>query len=444
VLFYFCTMREFIEFELYDTDRFQYQLNSWGTRYNNFVLLNSNYQKTSLHLYPQFDIIAAADSLSIFNNFTQDCFEDFRNFINNNKDWIFGYLSYDLKNEVENLTSSNFDGIGFEKMHFFIPKYVFILKKNILRIEYLPAISAVEEIKAIFEQILSIQLTQNKKTTTVGAIQQKFTKKAYKQTVDKIRNHIKKGDIYELNLCQEFYIENIKLEPETVYKELNQLSPAPFSCYMRNFDKYLICSSPERFLLKKGKKIISQPIKGTVRRSEDADEDEKLKSFLYQNAKERAENIMIVDLVRNDLSRTAKKGSVKVEELCKIYSYGQVHQMISTISSELDETKFDIVDILKTTFPMGSMTGAPKIRAMELIEKYEKTKRGLYSGCVGYISPELDFDFNVIIRSILYNQTNEYVSFSVGSAITYQSNAESEYQECILKAEALIKTLTTT
>ncbi len=435
-------MRAFIEFELHETELFQYQLNSWGMQFENYVLLNSNNQKTSLHLYPEFDLIAAVDSLSIFDYSHLDCFKDFRNYINNNKDWIFGYLSYDLKNEVENLNSSNFDGIGFEKMYFFVPKYVFILKKNILRIEYLPVISAVEEIKSIFEQILSIQLTQPKKSIPFDAIKQKFTKEDYKQTVDIIRKHIKKGDIYELNLCQEFYIENIKLEPEAVYQELNKLSPTPFSCYMRNYDKYLICSSPERFLLKKGTKIISQPIKGTIRRSEDAKEDEKLKSFLSDNAKERAENIMIVDLVRNDLSRTANQGSVKVEELCKIYSYGQVHQMISTISSELDESKFDIIDILKTTFPMGSMTGAPKIRAMELIEKYEKTKRGLYSGCVGYISPSRDFDFNVIIRSILYNSTNGYVSFSVGSAITYQSNAESEYQECILKAEALIKSLT--
>ncbi len=437
-------MREFIEFELYDTDIFQYQLNSWGTEYENFVLLNSNSQKTSLHLYHKFDLIAAVDSIFIFDNSGNNSFENFRNFNQNNQDWIFGYLSYDLKNEVEKLNSNHFDGIGFQKMYFFIPKYVIILKKNILRIEYLTEITDIEEIKAIIHKILSIQVPQIESSIQTNSIQNKFTKEEYLQTVDKIREHIHKGDIYELNLCQEFYIENIKIKPDNIYQKLNNISPAPFSCYMRNFDKYLICSSPERFLVKQNQKIISQPIKGTIRRSEDDKEDKKLRAFLCSDEKERAENMMIVDLVRNDLSRTAKKGSVKVEELCKIYSYGHVHQMISTISSELEEIKFDIIELLKTTFPMGSMTGAPKIKAMELIEKYEKTKRGLYSGSVGYISPNKDFDFNVIIRSILYNQTNEYLSFTVGSAITYQSNAENEYKECLLKAEALIKSLTIT
>ena len=149
---------------------------------------------------------------------------------------------------------------------------------------------------------------------------------------------------------------------------------------------------------------------------------------------------MIVDLVRNDLSKTAKQASVKVEELCGIYSFKQVHQMISTISSEIDqETHF--VDVIKSMFPMGSMTGAPKIEAMKLIEKFEKTKRGLYSGAVGYINPQGDFDFNVVIRSILYNFDKKYLSFSVGSAITAKSIAESEYDECLLKTEAIKKAI---
>jgi para-aminobenzoate synthetase component 1 len=202
----------------------------------------------------------------------------------------------------------------------------------------------------------------------------------------------------------------------------------------------LLSASPERYLKKVGETIISQPIKGTSKRSVDPIEDEKSKEFLESDSKERAENIMITDLVRNDLSHTAQKGSVEVMELCKIYSFLQVHQMISTITSKLDP-QYVPIDVLKTTFPMGSMTGAPKISVMKIIENLEETKRGLYSGAVGYFTPEGDFDFNVVIRSILYNQENQYVSFSVGSAITSQSDPEKEYEECLLKAKAMHEVL---
>ena len=252
-----------------------------------------------------------------------------------------------------------------------------------------------------------------------------------------IKKHISKGDIYEMNFCQEFYSRKTEIFPPELYLGLNRLSPSPFSAYMKYGRKYLISSSPERFLAKRGEKIISQPIKGTIRRGQDPDEDLILKAELEKNEKERAENIMIVDLVRNDLSKTAKNGSVKVEELCRIYSYEHVHQMISTITSRFDSEQFDIVDVIRNAFPMGSMTGAPKIKAMELIDSYEKTKRGLYSGAIGYIAPNSDFDFNVVIRSILFNSTNKYLSYTVGSAITFQSVPEEEYKECILKAKGL-------
>lgn len=435
-------MREFVEFEILNADLFQYQLVKWGNKFDNFIVLNSNRQNTSPHLYQEYDLMAAVNSISSINNSNDHCFENLKNFNKITKDWIFGYLSYDLKNEIESLHSSNFDGIGFEKLYFFVPRYVFILKKNVLRIEYCKNISSANEINNIYYQIISFKINENRDKVHLDRIKQKFTKNEYINAVEKIKIHIIKGDIYELNLCQEFYIENIEIKPEIIYQRLNTISPSPFSCYMRNFDKYLLCSSPERFLTKRKQKIISQPIKGTIHRSEDIIKDKELMLFLQNNEKEKAENIMIVDLVRNDLSRTAKIGSVNVEELCKIYSFGQVHQMISTISSEIDKANYDIIDLLKTTFPMGSMTGAPKIRAMELIEKFEKTKRGIYSGSVGYISPSKDFDFNVIIRSILYNCSNKYVSFTAGSAITNQSVAEDEYNECILKADAMIKALT--
>ncbi len=202
----------------------------------------------------------------------------------------------------------------------------------------------------------------------------------------------------------------------------------------------MLSASPERYLKKEGNTIISQPIKGTSKRSENLKEDEALKEQLKQDLKERSENIMIVDLVRNDLSLTAIKGSVEVKELCEVYSFKQVHQMISTVTSKIDKNTHP-VDVIKTSFPMGSMTGAPKISAMKIIENLEETKRGLYSGAVGYFSPDGDFDFNVVIRSILYNSTKQYVSYSVGSAITAKSDPLKEYEECLIKAKAMRQVL---
>jgi len=258
--------------------------------------------------------------------------------------------------------------------------------------------------------------------------------------VDKILHHIHRGDIYEANFCQEFYAEETNINPIEIYNKLNTISKPPFATFLKLNDKYLMSASPERYLQKDGNKIVSQPIKGTAKRSENAEEDLRLKQELFKDQKERSENIMIVDLVRNDLSKTAINGSVEVQELCKIHTYKQVHQMISTIVSKVDKS-VNPVDILKSTFPMGSMTGAPKISAMKIIEDLEETKRGLYSGTVGYFKPNGDFDFNVVIRSILYNETNKYVSYSVGGAITAKSDPLKEYEECLVKAKAMRQVL---
>jgi para-aminobenzoate synthetase component 1 len=225
-----------------------------------------------------------------------------------------------------------------------------------------------------------------------------------------------------------------------LFEKLNTISKSPLAVFLKNDSQYLFSASPERYLKKVADKIISQPIKGTAKRFLDPIEDERAKNQLALDPKERAENIMITDLVRNDLSRTAQKGSVKVEELCAVYSFEQVHQMITTITSNLD-IQYSVNEVIKSTFPMGSMTGTPKISAMKIIEELEETKRGLYSGAVGYFTPSGDFDFNVVIRSILYNQENKYVSFSVGSAITSQSVPENEYEECLLKAKAMHEVL---
>jgi para-aminobenzoate synthetase component 1 len=243
-----------------------------------------------------------------------------------------------------------------------------------------------------------------------------------------------------MNFCQEFFSSNTQIDVIEIFRRLMKNSPSPFSTLFKFNDKYLISSSPERYIRKEGNRLISQPIKGTARRGKTAEEDEINRQKLLQSQKEQSENVMIVDLVRNDMSKTAVPGSVKVEELYGIYSFPQVHQMISTVVSQINDS-IHFTDCIKTTFPMGSMTGAPKIRAMEIIEKYETTKRGLFSGAVGYITPEADFDFNVVIRSILYNESNQYVSIITGGAITDLSDPEAEYEESLLKANALINVL---
>ncbi|MBC7722420.1 MAG: anthranilate synthase component I family protein, partial [Pedobacter sp.] len=273
-------------------------------------------------------------------------------------------------------------------------------------------------------------------------IKPRITKETYLQIIQQIKAHILRGDCYEINFCQEFYAENAIINPLNIYQQLTKLSPNPFACYYKLNDKYLLCASPERYLKKEGNRLMSQPIKGTFKRNKaDTKIDETLKQQLFQSPKDRSENVMVVDLVRNDLSKICKQGSVNVEELFGIYTFPQVHQMISTIVGELQDG-LDVADILQATFPMGSMTGAPKKKVIQLIDKYEQTQRGLYSGAVGYITPNKDFDFNVVIRSILYNASNQYLSYQVGGGITFNSDANSEYEECLLKAEAMIEVLT--
>ena len=430
-------MRKWLKLELTDENRFINQLVSYSSNWRHFQLLNSHYKTTSHHHYTSYNLLAACDSVKYIEVNGKSAFESFKKFNFENKDWIFGHLNYDLKNCTEELSSSNKDAIEFPELFFFIPKYVFIINNSSLEIGFLPDEGSEMEARLLFEKISSFPVEIKDNYTKVEDIEHNFTKEEYISNVEKIQNHIILGDIYELNFCTEFLAKNANIEPSKLYKKLSELSPAPFSGFYKLNDKYLLSSSPERFLAKRKSKLISQPIKGTIKRGKNLEEDSKLKSELENDTKERAENIMIVDLVRNDLSKVAKKGSVNVEELCKIYSYKYVHQMISTVVADLDEKDYDVVDAIKNAFPMGSMTGAPKIKAMKLIDEFEKSKRGLYSGCIGYISPEKDFDFNVIIRSILYNNTNHSLSFSVGSAITFKSIPEKEYEECLLKAEAM-------
>ncbi len=373
-------------------------------------------------------------------------FEQLSFFQKGKKDWLFGFFGYDLKNEVERLSSQNFDGIGLPDLGFFQPETVVGIRGDQIEIQAIGRMpeAVFEEIKTAKPDAYSMTKSQNVK---VG-LQPRISKDEYLQKVEAIRQHIVEGDLYEMNLCQEFFSENADLYPVAVFERLNEIGKAPFSTFMRWRDRYLLSASPERFLKKEGRKVISQPIKGTRRR--DLQDDEKMREDLLNSEKDRAENVMIVDLVRNDLARNCEPGSVQVEELFGIYTFETVHQMISTVTGtlkSLDVSKGNslndpnTLDALRDAFPPGSMTGAPKVMAMELIEKYEHTRRGLYSGAVGYFDPAGNFDFNVVIRSILYNAAARYVSVQVGGAIVFDSVPEQEYDECLLKAEAMMRAL---
>lgn len=401
-------------------------------QFDDVVWLDSNnYQQQ----YGYYDAVLAVDAFTSLQTDYLGAFDQLKEYQTTTNDWIFGYLSYDLKNDVEPLKSQNFDGLHFPDLYFFQPKKLFFLKGNTIELHYLNMVD--DDMNPDFETISHYQHhgRNNLKNEPIK-IHSRIHKDEYFEKLEKMLAHIHRGDIYEANFCQEFYAENTTINPLEIYNKLNVISTPPFATFLKQNNNYLLSASPERYLKKQGQKVISQPIKGTAKRDDDVTIDNLLKHDLVVNPKERSENVMIVDLVRNDLSLTAKKGSVKVEELCKVYTFEQVHQMISTVTSQVKE-EVHPVDVIKTTFPMGSMTGAPKISAMKIIEDLEATKRGLYSGAVGYFSPDGDFDFNVVIRSILYNQTQKYVSYSVGGAITAKSDPTQEYEECLIKAKAM-------
>ncbi|UOK41541.1 MULTISPECIES: anthranilate synthase component I family protein [Flavobacterium] len=415
-------------------DLFKAKLLAWAQQFREIVFLDSNNYPQH---YGSYDCVLACDAFTSIKTDYHNAFEDLKQYQQQAKDWLFGYLSYDLKNDTEDLKSQNFDGLHFPDLFFFQPKKLFLLKGNELEICYLNMCD--DELEDDFVKIVEREEEKGISQSSV-TIQQRISRESYLEKVGEMLKHIHRGDIYEANFCMEFFAENAQINPFEIYEKLNAISEPPFAVFFKNNTNYLLSASPERYLRKEGLKVISQPIKGTAKRVFDSEMDEQSKTELSQNPKERSENIMIVDLVRNDLSHTATKGSVQVEELCGIYTFKQVHQMISTVVSEVKESTSPL-EIIKTTFPMGSMTGAPKISAMKIIEELEETKRGLYSGAVGYFTPNNDFDFNVVIRSILYNSKEKYVSFSVGSAITAESKPESEYEECLLKAKAMREVL---
>jgi para-aminobenzoate synthetase component 1 len=406
---------------------------SWANQFNICCFLDNQQYHLPHH---SFECMAAAGAVQTLATAAGTAFDQLQAFYEQHRDWLFGHLSYDLKNETDGLASDNADGIGFPDLCFFIPEVILQLSAQELMIGTLDA-----RHETIFHEICNMELQAEPAEHVPTPINSRISRDEYIRIIQQLQQHILRGDCYEINFCQEFYAEGVAIDPLQVYCSLSNTSPNPFAAYYKTGPQYLLCASPERYLKKEGDHIFSQPIKGTSRRNlTDAGEDVKSKEHLFNSAKDRSENVMIVDLVRNDLSKICDEASVQVEELFGIYSFPQVHQMISTVSGRL-RSDIHFVEAIKATFPMGSMTGAPKKRVMELIEQYEQTRRGIFSGAVGYITPAGDFDFNVVIRSIMYNAADKYLSFQAGSAITFYSDPEKEYEECLLKAAAITKVL---
>ena len=404
---------------------------NWADQFNIFCFLdNCNYTPES-----SWEWMAAIGSRDILYLQKDGAFASIDAFRKKNNEWLFGHFSYDLKNQVEELSSSFPDETGFGIGCLFVPAVLLRFGAGKLSVS-----SPEQPHSEIFNAIQSMELNGRKSAVDLSSLHTIPNKQNYLETIAKVKDHIQAGDCYEINICRQ-HLLNGCIDPLATYFELLQASPVPFAALYKQEENYCISASPERYIKKTGSEIISQPIKGTAKRfTKDSAADEASKQTLFTSEKEKSENVMIVDLVRNDLGRVCVPGSVRVSELFGIYSFPQVHQMISTIRGELrDEVSF--TDILKATFPMGSMTGAPKKKVMELIDAYEPFNRGLFSGTIGYIDPNGDFDFNVVIRSIFYNRTLEKLAYFAGGAITINSDAAAEWEECNLKTSAIRKAL---
>lgn len=354
--------------------------------------------------------------------FSMNPWEALKKFKAESNGWLFGYLGYDLKNHTEELSSKNNELLAVADMFFMEPKVLLVIENGNTEFAFG---------KHHFYNILSKKQKSIKYKSKV-TYKRTVNKKTYTQTVQKIKKRIKEGDFYELNYTYPLKgrIEGSAFGLYTMMKEIN---PVPFGAFLRNRDVSVACISPERFLKRIGQTVISEPIKGTSKRANDPHVDSLLKKELLSE-KNRAENLMIVDLVRHDMSKIAVPGSVQVTNLYDLHSFETVHQLVSSIECKV-KTGTDSVDIIRECFPMGSMTGAPKIEVMKQIEQFENYKRGIYSGAIGYFDPDDNFDFNVVIRSAII-QGNHLV-YPVGGAITSDSDPEAEWEETKIKSKTL-------
>ena len=417
-------------FKVENINDFKDKLLFFSKSKENVILLDSNSKKND------YEFIFSYGKISELKSF-DNSLDKLDNYIKQVDDWIFGFISYDLKDEIEGFKSKNLKYFDVPNLSFFQPSTIWVFDGVELKALYFDE----KELFDVWNEINKIHIScdSNKSNLNVE-LKGRLSKVEYIKKIKNIKKRIKMGDTYELNFCFDFFNDNTKINPENTFKKLNKLTESPMSVYYKDQYFHVISSSPERFIKRNKKTIISQPIKGTKKRGATLQEDVFLINSLKNSVKEKSENHMIVDLVRNDFSRIAKKGTVKVTELSKINTYKNIHQMVSTIEAQIENDMF-FSTILKSTFPMGSMTGAPKIKTMKIIEEFEETSRGIYSGAIGYIDPDKNFDFNVVIRTIIYDDKLSKISVNVGSGITFKSVPEDEYEECLTKIDALKKSL---
>ncbi len=414
-------------YQVDDPAKLKSKMLNWLKRFSIFCLLDNHDHPFLPHRY---DLVAGAGSLSMIRA-GEDDFDKIDTFLKPGQ-WTFGHVSYELGAEWNGINRSKKDPSGFPLFFFFVPEHILVLKKNLL------TILSVDPDRIFSEIGSSLELADGNPPVSLSP---RFSREAYMEKIRLLQAHIQRGDCYEINFCQEFFATNASVDPYQLYSELSAQSPNPFGGFYRVHESYLACASPERFLYREGDHIYCQPMKGTAGRAADPAADMRSKEELYTSAKDRSENVMVVDLVRNDLSKFCKDASVEVEELYGIYSFPNVHQMVSTVKGRLG-TNVYFSHIIRSTFPMGSMTGAPKKRVMELIQEYEPAARGIFSGTLGYVDPSGNFDLNVVIRSIMYNSETGYLSYQVGSGITIYSDAGKEWEECLLKGRVIKKVLT--
>jgi para-aminobenzoate synthetase component 1 len=410
------------KFWLSSPDGFRKKMLNWSKRFNIFCFLENPLVKHDT----TFDVMLAAgavDSIRLTHPIDHTQLQDFFQL---HKDWLFGHLNY----------PSSSDAVDFPAGFFFQPEIRVMLKGDQVTI-HIFAGSPVQ----IFTEINEHPVTLDATLPAIVNVQCRQSRQDYIQAVEALKKHIRRGDCYEVNYCMDFFSEHSEVDPWLLYQQLSVASPNPFAAFYKVDNSFCLCASPERFLRKEDNILTSQPIKGTSRRFPlDPQKDAVSLAYLTNSEKEKSENVMVVDLVRNDLSRICTEGSVKVTELFGIYAFPQLYHLISTVQGGIDEN-ISMAKVFEACFPMGSMTGAPKKRVMELIEEFEVSPRGLFSGTIGYISPDGIADFNVVIRSIFYNTSNGMLSFKAGSGITFYSEPEQEYDECMLKASAIMKML---
>lgn len=444
--------RSFVSFSVSDFHSIKERMLAWvasggsGAGADIFCFLDNQGYPSGITPPPGFECLLAVGSVDSLKAGAGNAFSRLAEWARNRREWLFGHFSYDLASETESVRlSPKSDPIGFPDVFFFVPRILIELSLTSMRIG-----SFRDDQETIWRQIegspLSVAANDGGEGSRfppgmIPPFKARYSPAEYRERVIDLQRHILRGDCYEVNFCQEFFSQPAHLDALTGWRSLSKTSPNPFSAFYRLGDRYLLCASPERYLKKTGSRLLSQPIKGTsARHPGEPAADAAAARALYQSAKDRSENVMVVDLVRNDLAKVCVPGSVAVEELYGIYPFPQVFQMISTISGSA-LPGLDWTEAIHATFPMGSMTGAPKNRVVGLIDRFERSRRGIFSGAIGYVTPDGDFDFNVVIRSLMYNQSSGYLSYQVGSAITFYSDPQTEYEECLMKARGILKAL---